>query len=145
MESKKIFYNEAEYTVFEDGTVYNSRGKKLKQHTNRDGYLVVSLRDKNVLVHRLVAIAFVPNPHGYPVVDHLDSNRSNPHASNLEWVTTAENNRRAAAKGVRRGEKNPSAKLTEEDVKRIKLDAKNLGLNARQILENTIFQCLNEV
>ena len=135
MESKKVIYDDAEYTVFEDGRVLNSKGRELKWSYNRDGYPYVSLRKRNMLVHRLVAIAFVPNPRGYTIVDHKDSNRKNPHASNLDWVTTAENNRRAALKGMYRGENNASAKLRESDVITIKRLAKYGGLNARQIAE----------
>src|SRR5882724_2838375 len=42
---------------------------------------------KTVSIHRLVAIAFVPNPFNLPVVHHKDENRTNPRADNLEWTT----------------------------------------------------------
>lgn len=42
--------------------------------------------------HVLVALAFIPNPDNKPEVDHIDSNKSNNHASNLQWVTKKENN-----------------------------------------------------
>lgn len=47
---------------------------------------------KNYEVHRLVAIAFIENPHKKPVVNHIDSNSMNNHIHNLEWCTTLENN-----------------------------------------------------
>lgn len=46
---------------------------------------------KTVLIHRLVAIAFVPNPLNLGVVHHKDENRLNPRADNLEWVSTETN------------------------------------------------------
>lgn len=46
---------------------------------------------KGLLVHRIVAKAFIPNPNNLPEVNHKDNNTSNPCASNLEWVTRKEN------------------------------------------------------
>lgn len=42
---------------------------------------------KTVKVHKLVAIAFVPNPHGYKEVNHIDENKWNCNANNIEWCT----------------------------------------------------------
>lgn len=38
-------------------------------------------------IHRLVALTYIPNPHNYPCVRHLDNNKLNNHVSNLEWCT----------------------------------------------------------
>jgi len=46
---------------------------------------------KNVMVHRLVAQAFLPNPHNLPEVDHIDHNRLNNNADNLRWVDATTN------------------------------------------------------
>ncbi len=46
---------------------------------------------KKVLIHRLVASAFIPNPENKTQVNHIDLNPSNNHISNLEWVTDLEN------------------------------------------------------
>lgn len=51
-------------------------------------------------VHRLVALAFIPNPLNKPEVNHKDRNRSNNHVENLEWVTQSENVADAYKKGV---------------------------------------------
>ena len=48
-------------------------------------------RSKNLLVHRLVANAFIPNPYNKPQIDHIDANTLNNHVSNLRWCTSKEN------------------------------------------------------
>lgn len=56
-----------------------------------DGYVHVSFNNKSYLLHRAVAIAFLPNPDNKPEVNHKDLNKTNNHLSNLEWVTRSEN------------------------------------------------------
>ena len=58
-----------------------STGRVLKPFDDRRGYLRVSLNGCNVKVHLLVARMFVPNPHGYPVVDHKRGNKHDNRAS----------------------------------------------------------------
>jgi len=59
------------------------------------GYPSVGLcdgkRKKTVSIHRLVALAFVPNPHNYNEVNHKDENKQNNNADNLEWCSRAYN------------------------------------------------------
>ncbi|MDY5990788.1 MAG: HNH endonuclease, partial [Oscillospiraceae bacterium] len=80
------------YLIRRDGTVMNRKtGKILKHILKSDGYLAVHLSYENkakmVMVHRLVAEAFLPNPKNLPVVNHIDGNKTNPNVENLEWVT----------------------------------------------------------
>lgn len=93
-EFKTIIYKGTEITVSNMGTVFWN-GEKRKPYLNHDGYLVCSIKTqdgwRSIGVHRLVAHAFVPNPNNYPEVNHLDYDRTNPKANNLEW-TTHENN-----------------------------------------------------
>ena len=60
-----------------------------------DGYLHVRLYNngvsKDIAIHRLVAIAFIPNPNNYRYVNHKDKNTKNNKVSNLEWCTNSYN------------------------------------------------------
>ena len=82
------------YEVSSEGDIRNKKGKILKPGKNSCGYLYVVLykngKRKNFLVHRLVAIAFIPNPENKPTVNHIDENKENNDVSNLEWMTQAE-------------------------------------------------------
>lgn len=72
-----------------------SRAKILKPGNNGWGYLAVNLcKDgihKRILVHRLVAEAFLPNPLNLETVNHKDENRANNNVSNLEWMSRTDN------------------------------------------------------
>jgi HNH endonuclease/NUMOD4 motif len=75
------------YIISEFGDVLSIEMNTLKKaHLDEGGYLRVNLpiRVKR-RVHRLVAAAFVPNPHNLPEVHHKDENKLNNHYSNLEW------------------------------------------------------------
>lgn len=120
----KFEYKGSHYEINADGEVFGKDGVKLKVHPNQDGYAMVTLGDTkhrtSEAVHRLVAKYFVPNPNHLKEVDHLDGNRMNPKASNLEYVTHQENIDRAVAKGSYKGrlvgEKNIKVQMTEEEV-----------------------------
>lgn len=70
--------------------------EKILVQTNTKGYKFVCLskdgKAKRVQVHRLVAIAFIPNPNALPMVNHKDESRDNNHVDNLEWCTAKYNN-----------------------------------------------------
>lgn len=74
---------------YSDGRVYKDKIKA--QRKNKTGYFYVNLcrngKTKTITIHRLVAIAFIPNPNGYKCVDHIDTDRTNNHVSNLRWCT----------------------------------------------------------
>ena len=69
--------------------------KLLNPSIKKDGYCHVILCNgknrKYVKVHRLVAIAFIPNPKCLPMIDHIDRNRHNNEVENLRWCTLSEN------------------------------------------------------
>lgn len=76
---------------------------------------------KYPLVHRLVALTFISNPENKEEVNHIDFNRQNNNVENLEWVTRKENVERSYEAGRHiRGEKSHFARLTEDQVRRIR-------------------------
>lgn len=83
-------------------TVTNNLGSRkqsskfLSESTfTNSGYKQVRLwknnKENHIYIHRLVAKAFIPNPNEYPCVDHIDTNRTNNHVSNLRWCTYSMN------------------------------------------------------
>lgn len=86
---------EGHYQVSNFGRVRRIRTRLLQPGKNKQGYSIVVLcvgeQRRTVLVHRLVAKAFVPNPRNVDVVNHLDEQPSNNRADNLEWCTLKEN------------------------------------------------------
>ena len=77
------------------GQVMGKCGKIMSPQTITDGYKRVQLKlpdgPKSMLVHRLIALTFIPNPDNKLYIDHIDKNTSNNCVDNLRWVTQSEN------------------------------------------------------
>lgn len=109
------------------GVLQRVRGKVIAQQALRGKrseprYKVTLLTPqgrKHYLVHRLVAAAFCVKPSGCDVVNHIDNNPQNNHASNLEWTTPAGNAAHANKQGRLRmpivnGASNPASRYSEQ-------------------------------
>ena len=78
------------YVVTDDGKIINKNNGYIKHtYLNDDGYEVVKLYNHNKckvkFIHRLMAIAFLPNPQNLPEVNHKDGIKTHNIISNLEW------------------------------------------------------------
>ena len=107
-------------------------------HANYKGYFQVSMiagppaprvigvrtRPLTRKVHRLVALAFVPNPNGLPEVNHLDFDKQNNVSTNLEWVSARQNMLHSIEAGRQTAITNPNKryKLSPEDVATIRAE-----------------------
>lgn len=86
------------YEISECGKVFSLKypGHQMKAFRTRLGYMCIPIRNidgsrRHMYVHRLVALCFVPRPSDNLEVHHIDSDPGNNHASNLQWITHAEN------------------------------------------------------
>lgn len=94
-----------DYMVSDKGRVWSAKSQtflKLKR-LDRHGHLGVCLHQNGFnyyfYIHRLMAKAFIPNPHNYPIVRHLDDDPSNNDLENLAWGTQKDNARDSIENG----------------------------------------------
>jgi hypothetical protein len=130
-----------EFMVCSDGRFLSLRtGKELKQGTNHNGYKVISSRIGGrkgkaicLRVHVEVALLYVPNPHNYPLVNHIDGDKTHNEWWNLEWCTHAMNMEHGVRLGLfPKGPNLERRKLTPEQIDHIvknpdKLSSRALG------------------
>jgi hypothetical protein len=112
----------------------------LKPFKNPSGYYLVDISFENKTytrqLHRLIAIAFIPNPFNLETVNHKDGDKSNNAVSNLEWMTMRDNVRHAWSTGLakpRYGTDNPANVYTEDQIHKVCQMLETGNLNYRQI------------
>ncbi len=103
MEALKDY--EGYYLINKEGEIYGIKRKKMKVPSkDKDGYLTLCLSKdkvkKTARLHILLALQYIPNPEGKPVIDHMDRNKQNNSLDNLRWATYSENAQNKTLKGI---------------------------------------------
>lgn len=118
----KVIEGYEKYSVSKSGIVINNQsGKILNQRLANNGYLRVNLRKGNVKyekphvkpVHRLVAESWIPNPHNYNCVNHIDGVKTNNNINNLEWCTFSHNSKHGFDTGLQKQKKGVNHKQSK--------------------------------
>lgn len=124
LKEKRIILNDKEtpYLVRDDGTIYSEkRNRILKGTLARNEYPTIYLtqdnKQYNLMVHRLVAEYFVPNPNNYTIVHHKNGNKLDCRAENLEWVNIQINN---AARNRKKSEGTTYAQYWDNSLQQFK-------------------------
>lgn len=85
------------YIIFEDGKIINTNTGREMKPTICNGYYTISLYKQTIQkqfnLHRLIALAFIPNPDNKPCIDHINRDKQDNRLENLRWATYKENSR----------------------------------------------------
>lgn len=153
---RDVVHYENEYTISNYGRLFSKITNQIKRPSMKEnGYLSTVLykngRAHNEYIHRLVALAFVPNPSGLPQVNHKDENKQNNFATNLEWCDATYNNNYGSARirsSKTRRENGTDAKASErwrgDDNPSVK-NPKVLGSNSfakKVVCDGKVFECI---
>ena len=106
------------YFISDFGRVKNCKRKICNLKPNAHGYIKTTINQKSFSVHRLVALAFIPNIENKEFVNHIDGNKTNNKLTNLEWATCLENN----IHKINNGLSNTTKKVIQYDINMNKLN-----------------------
>lgn len=109
------------------------KGKIMSPATSSHGYITPCLTDsfgkeKSYMLHRLIAIAFIPNPENKPFVNHINGIKSDNRIENLEWCTCYENTMHALENKLRIPKSGESCNLSKMKAANV-LELRNLYAN----------------
>ena len=113
------------YIVYNDGRIWSTISNKFMSYsTSSGGYYRCVLNGKSRQIHRIIAETFLREPLLNEVVHHKDHDKLNNHIDNLEWTSRSKNAKEANQHhgSWLKGEANGRSKLTEKDIRDIRLD-----------------------
>ena len=135
------------YLVSNQGRVKHEN-RILSGSKQKDGYIRVKIRGKSYPIHRIVAEVFVENKYNKPFVNHIDGNKQNNHADNLEWCTQKENVNHARKNNLQSKAINTyKGKFSQEQRDEIKRLWDEEGISKREIAKryNVSHTCINDI
>ena len=122
------------YKISNQGRVKNPQGKILGGSTHKDSYRFVTIKGKQIPIHRIVAENFIENKYDKPFVNHKDGNKMNNSVDNLEWVTQQENIQHSYKNKLQPSAvKTYKGKFTDEQRQQIKDEYNNTDISRKQL------------
>ena len=138
---------DCDYDVSSQGRVRHGV-RILSGSVHSDHYIFVTLHGKQYPVHRLVAKAFIENVGNKPEVNHIDGNKMNNCAKNLEWVTSSENQIHAVQNNLQpKATSTYKGKFSAEEREQIK-QLYDLGVYSKRQLAKKYgvsHSCINDI
>lgn len=117
--------------------IVEKKSQIMKPHINYKGYAICCIsnknKKKNISIHRLVAIAFIPNPNNYPQINHIDGNKQNNCVNNLEWCNNSLNQLHAYKMGLNK---------RVEDAGRKRIQICKIDMKTKEIID--IYNSIND-
>ena len=98
IDESRVF--EDKYLAFPEGLIFNFNGDRIIGAIDRCGYRHCLLNGRSINIHRIIATLFCYKPEGCDYVNHIDGDKQNNNANNLEWVTRSSNAKHAYATGL---------------------------------------------
>lgn len=141
---RDVIGNEYRYSVTNLGRIYSKNRQEFLATPVKKGYKQAHLTHEigkhcYKLVHRLVAKHFVPNPNNYSEINHINNNKLDNRAKNLEWCTRSYNMKQSYQTGsnTRKGSNNSMATITENIVKDIYIIRNKINITDKKVNEIT--------
>lgn len=135
------------YEVSDCGRIRRN-GRILSGSLHQDGYIFVTLHGKQIALHRVIATVFCLNDGNYPEVNHIDGNKQNNYACNLEWVTRSQNQQHAVDNGFQpKGLSGYKGKFTAEQREQIKREWDGGAYSRRELAKkyDVSHACINDI